>query len=188
MMNSGNDNLFVQGEVAATNVDNKTDIEQRINEGIKHINPEKQPERDLWRGIEQAIQNSDKGIRFTGGNRQYTGMKPMLAMAASVMLVAIISWTSFESGKSIQGDALVAAMSEQHNSQKQSLLISFKDQPAATNNWQQQIDELDEAAAAIKKALEEEPNNSALLRMLKNVYEQQMAIIERVHEPSWSRI
>ena len=57
-----------------------------------------------------------------------------------------------------------------------------------TDNWQKQIDELDEAAIAIKKALAEEPNNPALLKMLKNVYQQQMMIIERVHEPRWKRV
>ncbi|MFT5276398.1 MAG: hypothetical protein ACI97K_002811 [Glaciecola sp.] len=185
-MNENNQNRFEQskGQIARAGAENEANIAPRINDGIKNINLEKQPERDLWRGIEQALQNSDNAA----GNSKLSGMKPMLAMAASFMVVAVISWASFESGKSMQGDALVAAMSEQHSSQKKSLLISFKDQPAATSNWQQQIDELDEAAQAIKRALKEEPNNSALLRMLKNVYEQQMAIIERVHEPSWARI
>jgi hypothetical protein len=157
-------------------------LENRINK----LHLEKQPERDLWKGIEQAIEqtpaHSDNKIPF------FNEPKPFLAIAASLIVITFVGWMSFESGKGLQGENLVAALSEQHHAQKQALLIRFKDQPAMTDNWQQQIDELDEAAIAIKKALSEEPNNQALLKMLKNVYEQQMMIIERVHEPRWKRV
>ena len=165
-------------------------LENRINK----LDLEKQPERDLWKGIEQAIEQTPEHSahikKAHSGNqtRSFNTSKPLLAMAASLIVVTFIGWMSFESGKTLQGENLVAALSEQHNAQKQSLLIRFKDQPAMTDNWQQQIDELDEAATAIKKALSEEPNNPALLKMLKNVYEQQMMIIERVHEPRWKRV
>lgn len=161
---------------------------------IKKLQLEKQPERDLWKGIEQAIQRKPvhsahiKKAHSGNQTRFFNKPKPLLAVAASLIVLTFVGWMSFESGKALQGENLVAALSEQHNAQKQSLLIRFKDQPAMTDNWQQQIDELDEAAIAIKKALSEEPNNPALLKMLKNVYEQQMMIIERVHEPRWKRV
>lgn len=164
-----------------------------LQKAIDQLTLEKQPDRDLWKGIEKALahdpEQSDTINKVNHTSvATFTKPKPMLAMAASVALLFFVGWMSFESGKSLQGESLVAAMSEQHSSQKQSLLIRFKDLPASTDNWQQQIDELDVAAEAIKKALAEEPNNPALLRMLKNVYEQQMAIIERVHEPRWDRV
>jgi len=156
--------------------------ENELQKQIEQLALEKQPERDLWKGIEQALEQT----KHTDSDMR--SRKPILAMAASFMLVAIVGWMSFESGKSLQGESLVAALAEQHDANKKALLLRVKDQQAATNNWQQQIDELDEAAQAIKKALQEEPNNPALLKMLKNVYEQQMAIIERVHEPRWNRV
>ena len=166
--------------------------QQKLDQMVKKGTSELAPERELWTGIEQAInqannhENSD-----TGNNVEKVGKAawraPTFAIAASVFVAITVGLFAYETGKSVQGDALIAAMSEQHQNQKQSLLIRFKDRPAATNNWQQQLDELDEAAAAIKKALEEEPNNPALLKMLKNVYEQQMAIIERVHAPTWNQ-
>lgn len=167
------------------------DNDKGFNKRMKELKLEMQPERDLWKGIEQALEHNPKTQSAThtlAKKRYFSNTKPILAMAASLMMIAVIGWMSFESGKSVQGETLASIMSEQHNNQKQSLLIRFKDQPATTDNWQQQIEELDEAAEAIKKALAEEPNNSALLKMLKNVYEQQMAIIERVHEPRWNRI
>ncbi|AGH47072.1 hypothetical protein C427_4973 [Paraglaciecola psychrophila 170] len=48
--------------------------------------------------------------------------------------------------------------------------------------------ELDDAADAIKTALENEPNNMALLKMLQSVHQQQINIIERVHSPKWSQL
>ena len=134
------------------------------------------PERDLWPGIEQAI------LPVKSSNNKY------FAVAASLMLAVFIGYFSFESGKAAQGDALVAALSEQHQSQKQSLLVQYQDSPALTSNWNEQLDELDDAAAAIKAALKEDPNNPALIKMLRHVYSQQMQIIERVHKPTWSQI
>ncbi|MBF7074140.1 hypothetical protein ISG33_12085 [Glaciecola sp. MH2013] len=155
------------------------------------------PERDLWTGIEQAIvqavvqedkaQQHKESIGLTRSTPNFI-RKPSFAIAASLFIVVCTTWIAFESGKSMQGESLVAALSEQHQMQKQSLLVSFKDSPASTTNWQQQLDELDQAALAIKKALQEDPNNTALLKMLKHVYEQQMQLIERVHQPAWNQI
>ncbi|MFQ3250429.1 MAG: hypothetical protein ACI9O6_002267 [Glaciecola sp.] len=175
------------------NKSNDNRLDEALEKRIEQMALDKQPERDLWKGIEQAIELDAKKSAsaeksHTEGKHLFRSPKPMFAMAASFLVLVVVGWMSFESGKNLQGENLVAAMSEQHNLQKQSLLIRFKDQPASTDNWQQQIEELDEAAQAIKKALAQEPNNPALLKMLKNVYEQQMAIIERVHEPRWERI
>jgi hypothetical protein len=60
--------------------------------------------------------------------------------------------------------------------------------PTSTDNWQQQLKDLDEAEKAIKEALQDSPNNPALLGMLKHVYQQELAIIERVHAPTWQAI
>jgi diketogulonate reductase-like aldo/keto reductase len=169
-------------------------LDQSLEKNIKKLDLQKQPERDLWKGIEHVLeQTSDragyiKEVHQVNQKRIFSNPKPLFAMVASLMILAVVGWMSFESGKSLLSENLVATLSEQHNVQKQSLLIRFKDQPATTDNWRQQIDELDEAAEAIKGALAEDPNNNALLKILKNVYEQQMTIIERVHEPRWNHI
>lgn len=157
--------------------------QQTLSNMIDEQQRDKQPERDLWPGIEQAlVRESVTQVKAK------SAIKPSFAIAASVLIAVFVGWFGFESGKSIQGEALVAALSEQHQSQKQSLLIRYKDSPATTSNWQEQLDELDKAATAIKAALNEDPNNAALLKMLKHVYEQQMQIIERVHQPAWNQI
>lgn len=153
----------------------------KLDELVSKLDKHKMPSKDLWIGIEHALvaQQSLEVKR---------SMRPLYALAVSICVVAFVAVFSFQSGKSLSGEALVQQLSEQHLAVKKSLLVSLENQPAVTQNWQQQLEELDAAAIAIKKALENEPNNTALLIMLKKVYEQQIALIERVHAPAWQQI
>lgn len=155
---------------------------------IASLPRDKTPHRDLWQGIEFAI--SDEQTAMPNKAMQSSKRKhlPSLAIAASIFMVCIVSYFSYESGKNVSGQLLVQQMADQHRNLKNSLLTSFQDKAATTANWQQQLAELDEAALAIKKALENEPNNAALLNMLKRVHQQQIALIERVHAPAWQQI
>ncbi|MEW9798508.1 hypothetical protein [Alteromonas sp. CYL-A6] len=163
-------------------------FDDELNDKLNALPEEKQPERDLWRGIELAIEHEQA---HAGTARQSS--RPWLAVAASVALVATISWFGWQQsaqqrGGQLTGEALVMALSQQHEQQKQALLVEYTNTPAVAENWQQQLDELDDAADAIKAALEQDPDNTALLRMLQNVYQQQIALIERVHAPKWQQI
>lgn len=163
-------------------------FDDELKSKLDTLPTDKQPERDLWRGIELAIEHEQVQADSTTRSR-----KPYLAIAASVALVATLSWFGIQTGHQqpeaqLTGEALVMALSEQHEQQKQALLVEYTDTPAVADNWQQQLDELDDAAAAIKAALDQDPDNTALLRMLQNVYQQQIALIERVHAPQWQRI
>ncbi|GGW83648.1 hypothetical protein [Alteromonas halophila] len=167
----------------------KTNFDDALKQQLDTLPEEKHPERDLWRGVALALENeADTSTAKPGWRSGWA------AMAASVALIAMVSWYSLQqpSGptepSAITGEALVQALSQQHEQQKQALLVEYTDTPALADNWQQQLDELDDAAAAIKAALAEDPDNPALLRMLQNVYQQQITLIERVHAPKWQRI
>lgn len=164
-----------------------------IDDHIAELEMHKEPDRDLFTGISLAIEHAEnvppsmKNKQFAVANKQ-TYVKPMFAVAASIFIAMVVGYSSFHIGRVDSGQSLVAQMSQQHNVQKESLLTSLRGQAATTQNWQQQVNELDEAADAIKKALQNEPNNPALLKMLQRVYEQQIALIERVHAPAWQHI
>ncbi len=161
----------------------KDQFEQDLAHKLSGLKGDRQPERDLWPGIELAIsqqniewQQPAKAMRFKGA-----------AMAASVVVLVLIGWLNIgQQPARLTGDALVASLTQQHQQQKHALLVRFEAQPALTENWQSQLTELDAAADAIKKALSNEPNNMALLKMLQNVHQQQISLIERVHAPKWS--
>uniref|UniRef100_UPI0038F6B87A hypothetical protein n=1 Tax=Streptomyces scabiei TaxID=1930 RepID=UPI0038F6B87A len=70
--------------------------------------------------------------------------------------------------------ATSVVMSDYFTQQKQTLLVQYQNQPALADNWQQQLVELEDAERAIKQALENEPENPALLKMLAQVYQQQL--------------
>lgn len=162
---------------------NNAHFEQDLTKHLHALVKDKMPERDLWPGIELAlVEPQAQQLNHKQGPK-------LRLLAASVLLVGLIGWLSVDQlNNSMSGAQLVASLSEQHAVQKQALLVQFKDQPALTDNWQEQLIVLDEAEAAIKTALKNDPDNMALLKLLQNVYQQQLGLIERVHAPKWSQI
>jgi hypothetical protein len=161
----------------------KTNFEQALANQLADVKKGKQPERDLWPGIELALSSeASEPPRVALGKKMYL-------VAATVAMFGLIGWLSFnQQSVSLTGGDLVASLSAQHLKQKNALLVRFQDQPALTQNWQNQLRELDDAADAIKTALENEPNNMALLKMLQSVHQQQINLIERVHSPKWQQL
>lgn len=68
------------------------------------------------------------------------------------------------------------------------MLVEYENKEALTTNWHTQLQELEEAEQAIKQALENEPQNQALLTMLAQIYQQQLDLINKVHAPRWQHI
>ena len=166
------------------------DFERALSEQLSELKKEQLPERDLWQGIEIALANEPAPNDIKDAPPVKTSQQPKLvAVAAAVAFVGVFSWFGMNQPESgMSKEDLVAVLSSQHEQQKNELLVKFEGQPALTANWQQQLTELDEAADAIKAALEQDPNNVALLKMLQNVHQQQIDLIERVHAPKWRQI
>lgn len=157
------------------------DFDKRLATELEQLPKEQLPQRDLWSGIDYALQQEQQA-------KPKATVKYM-ATAAAVAMVTSLVWLNTQAPvQQIQGNDLVQLLSEQHQQQKQQLLVSFEQQPALTDNWQQQLQELDDAAEAIKKALQQDENNLALLKMLQQVHQQQIDLIERVHAPKWRKI
>jgi len=166
----------------------KQPFEAELQQQLAEFDTDKQPERDLWPGIELALASQEAAKQFNTRWPRVTGSK-LYAIAASFALLALFGWILLNQHPQVLVDNnLVAALSKQHQQQKMALLVKFQDQAALTQNWQEQLDELNEAAVTIKSALNNEPNNMALLRMLQTVYQQQIKVIERVHSSKWSQI
>lgn len=159
----------------------------QLQDALAKLPREKQPERDLWTGIELALEQSEQVYETSSSKRPV-----WIASAASFALVAMLGWIGFQQFPSNtlpeQSAALVQSLSEQHQYQKDTLLVKYEGQVAISDDWQQQLQELDDAADAIKTALDQDPANPALIRMLHHTYQQQLALIERVHAPKWQQI
>ena len=184
---------------------------QRLNE----LKKERQPERDLWRGIELGLTRQDEGavdsavINEHGVSQAVFASKGAWAVAAASAVVCSMLWFLTPIGNpsasqsadmlvnapglthndgSVNNYELVEAQSVQQRQYITGLLARYETTPALTKDWQQQLNELDTAADAIKAALKEDPDNSALIKMLHHVYQQQIALVERVHAPKWQQI
>lgn len=157
---------------------------------LDNLDKTKKPQRDLWQGIELALANEAAPNQIVEHQPSKAKGARMYAVAATFAFIGLFGWFTVNQPDQgmIGGQELVAALSNQHEDQKDALLVKFRDQPALTQNWEQQLDELDDAAKAIKTALKEDPNNIALLKMLQNVHQQQIELIERVHAPKWQQI
>jgi predicted Zn-dependent protease len=57
-----------------------------------------------------------------------------------------------------------------------------------TENWQMSLKELEEAEASLMKALKQQPDDPALMKMLTQVYQQQINLIQKAHRPQLQRI
>jgi hypothetical protein len=168
---------------------NNQQFEQQLLSDISHLPQERQPERDLWPGIELAMNVSREEANTQSSVVSFAKQPVWYAMAASLLVVAMFAWTNLNNVRPAEvNEAFVAQLALEHEQQKAALLVRFGEQPALTENWQQQLTELDEAANAVKKALLQEPNSIALLKMLQNVHQQQIDLIERVHSSKWTQI
>jgi len=147
-------------------------FEKSLRDKISQLPRNTVPDRDLWPGIEMAILPKKRTLL------------PRLAVAASLILaVTTAYWVVDVRSRYPNNDQLIAQLSESHRQQIHALEVAFKNTDSLTDNWQQQIGDLDRAADAIKKALRQDPDNTALLKMLTRVYQQQIDLLERVHTP-----
>jgi hypothetical protein len=84
--------------------------------------------------------------------------------------------------------ALTALLKSEHEANKQSLLVSYQDRRPFYADWQEQLQQLEEAENVILEALAEEPTNVELLNLLRQVQHKQLDLIETVYAPRLSSI
>ncbi|MFY8273650.1 hypothetical protein AAEU32_05945 [Pseudoalteromonas sp. SSDWG2] len=161
----------------------KPDFDQFLDEQLHTQQKELSPSRDLWPGIEHAI-NLQSNAQQHKAKRNW--VMPAFGTAAAAVLVALVGLNMPMQGA--QENSQFALISDVYEQQKQSLLVQYQSQPALTDNWQAQLSELEQAEKAIKDALEDDPNNRALLGMLAQVYQQQLDLINKVHSPKQSTV
>ena len=164
------------------------EFDKKLAAQLAQLDKEKVPEKDLWPGIAYSINNHAPAKNIRKRNSTLPAVAASVVLFAAILLITQLQPVSEAPSGIATGAALVQAMSQQHEQQKSMLLTRFSKQPAVTDDWQQQLKELDEAAAAVRRALTEDPDNTALLGMLQHIYQQQLLLIERVHAPKWQQI
>jgi hypothetical protein len=185
--------------------------DQALTVKVESLSKEMQPQRDLWAGIERAIQHKEQEPYRK--NSALSGKKAFVPMAwaASVIAAVLLSWHSFtpltelltegalvnnqsSDKKAISGSQLVAMMQVGFTQQKKAMLVSFG-QPNIKNlpvKMQNQLKILEHARVAIEEALLNDVNNVELLNLLRFTQQQELNLLEQLspymNDSSWHTI
>jgi len=160
--------------------------EQELQARVDDLPQEMSPERDLWSGIERAIQS--KAQEPDSSNKK---LVMPLAWAASVVAAVLLTWVSFTPNSGVeQSQSLVAVMQDSFEQQKQTLLVSFgrPDISKLPPAMQEELSKLASARASIEKALRDDPDNADLLNLLRWTQQQELDFIEQLYRPQWQSI
>jgi negative regulator of sigma E activity len=152
------------------------EFDTKLQTQLSQLQKDKSPERDLWAGIEVAI--------TARKHRSTPWTTPLTAVAASiaVCLLGILLVNQMRSSSSTESN-VVAQLDALHQQEMSALKVAFQKTPSLTNNWSEQLRDMDKAAEAIKAALKHDPQNLTLLKMLNDVYQRQIDLLKTVHEP-----
>ena len=153
--------------------------ERRLQDALDALPREVRPQRDLWPGIEHALllpQRPEVAWYRHG------------ALAASLLLV-LASSLYFGTQQSAQRmpnsvvEEFLATLQDEHELNKQTLLIRYEDQQPYYPDWERQLLELEQAEAAIFDALRDDPQNLEMIEILRGVQQKQLNLIDKVFEP-----
>jgi len=161
--------------------------EQTLQDALAQLPKEITPERDLWSGIEKAI-NQKVTSSSTDRNKAFVPS----AWAASVVAAVLLTWITLapEQVGTESTTTLVATMQQNFEQQKQSMLVNFgtpdiKQLPVA---MQTELIKLSSAQKTISKALADDPNNSDLLNLLRWTQQQELDLLKQLYSPQWQTI
>lgn len=157
----------------------KTSLQELIDVLPREITPA----RDLWPGIDHAINApSSAAVSY----RPY-------ALAASVLLMLGLSlYYGARQPIPVLADPAIeqyiSGLQSEHDRSKQAVLIEFQQQQALYPQWEDQLHELEQAENVIYDALRSDPDNRELLSILRDVQAKQLKLIDAVFAPQLNSI
>ena len=168
--------------------------DKTLNEQVANLANEMTPERDLWPGIERALNHKSQ---VSSGDKQSNVFVPS-AWAASIAMVMLMSWFTF-SRSTVEQSVPVMVQNQQKTSptpgqlvnfmqqnfklQKQTLLASYG-QPTVDRlpvAMQKELTQLADARASIRKALLTDNNNADLLNLLDFTQQQELKLLQQLY-------
>jgi len=168
--------------------------EEVLSGRVANLSSEMKPERDLWSGIEHAI---NQKIQQPVNNQTKSNVVPV-AWAASFIAAVLISWLTFSpqmqqksqqelsasiTEKPEATEQLVTFMQQNFQQQKKAMLVSFG-QPNLTQlpqAMQQELAQLAAARKSIRQALLKDNNNVDLLNLLDFTQQQELKLLTQLY-------
>lgn len=157
--------------------------EQLLQNELDSLKNEIQPERDLWNGIDHSINRTFWHSHFSVKN---------IAVAASFALV--LSFAIIQSLRPTANNIdegliqLMSALQLEHKQNKQALLVKFTENIPSYQDWENEMQELENAEALLYQSLLKEPNNLTILTILRQVQNKQLELLSTVYTPRLTSI
>jgi hypothetical protein len=153
--------------------------EQRLLDALNVLPREVLPQRDLWPGIAHGLLMPEP--RPVAWYRH-------AALAASVVLVLTLSLyygtlQPLQPLPNSRVEALLSSLKDEHQLNKQTMLVQYQGQEAYSPDWESDLQEMEQAEAVIFEALRNDPENLQLIKMLRQVQENQLDLIDAVFDP-----
>jgi len=162
--------------------------EQSLQAAIAQLPKDISPQRDLWSGIDKAINQNSATVSKSENNKVFIPT----AWAASVIAAVLLTWVTLgpEPLASKPVINLAAAMQQDFEQHKHSMLVNFgtpdiKQLPVA---MQTELIKLSSAQKTISKALADDPNNSDLINLLRWTQQQELDLLKQLYSPQWQKI
>ncbi len=146
--------------------------DQQLEQAISQLRQTQQPARDLWPAIEQALDSAPAA--------QPSSRRWIAAAAIALLTFAVWKpWQSIQQGPkaALLTDSAAAQIEANYSAQRQALLYSVVDAEQKLSPWSTEIQLLDQAALDIRLSLEVDPDNMALLNMLRRTYQRQLDLV-----------
>jgi hypothetical protein len=159
--------------------DNKRENDLDLSAQLESLPAEMTPKRDLWPGIEQAIASRPQLSTAANDSHWHNWARTAAAFVPAAFL--LVFWLQTSPDVTTQSES-VRALSAGFELQKRQLLRHVSMEASAVNDWQTSLEELEQAEDAIEKALQSQPEDPALLKMLSQIYQQQLALIQKASD------
>lgn len=169
-----------------------TSSDKQLDELITQLDKEIKPQRDLWAGIEQAINTLPQEEDVSSAREVKWSVKEWSKLAAMFAPVALMTgiWLGQvgQSQSDVQEPDWLTPVSASFELQKQQLLQRVSSNAVLSPNWRESLKELEKAEKSLKQALIHQPEDAALMKMLTQVHQQQLMLIKKAHQPKFSQI
>jgi len=155
-----------------TSSNTSSDAELRLQ--LRGLPKERELERDLWTGIQASIQNAPA----SKGRRTWSSF----AMAASLAFIAAIALPLFSSRQSSDSGSMEARVVSSEvkamDTEYQAALKEFSTVELAPE-VKSQLQLLDDSANKLRQALNQSPQSTYLIPMLRRTYLQRLQLTQR---------
>jgi len=150
----------------------------KLDDLMKHHQHELTPNKDLWRGIDIALEHKKRPVRF------YRSSK-WLALAATLVLSVVVLYQVPLGERLINNESsLSEQLIAQHVQQRELLVVTYQQAGynVVTPEIEPELMRLREATRSLQDALAKSPNDTGLLEMLNWVQQQELALLMGSYE------